>query len=140
MFGDDTFHRRRNHPSTWQPQLNLPSIQLAASCILQSYETDDEMQEGKRTSIQNTYEHRRSFTSEGRWLTADYIHRTVCCLGSSSVTAYRPGSSLRSACWWWGPEGCTGCGNRGGLSPRRGGRSGRLHPLVCFPTCSRGDN
>lgn len=51
------------------------------------------------------------------------------------ITASRPGSSRRSACQLEGPEGCTGCGSRGGWSPRRGGRSGRPRPLACSPTC-----
>lgn len=56
-------------------------------------------------------------------------------------TASRPGSSLRSPCrCWWCPEGCTGCGSHGGLSPRRGGRSGPPRPSACSPTCSRGSS
>lgn len=54
------------------------------------------------------------------------------------ITAYRPGSSLRSACQWPAPGGCTCCGSLGVWSPRRGVRSEPLHPWVCFPTYKRG--
>lgn len=100
-------------------------LQLTKLQILWSAEGQTE-----RTNIyrvQNTYKHNTEFLHQvdGGCL---YFNEDCRVCSEILITAYRPGSSLRSACRWPGPGGCTCCGSLGGWSPRRGVQSEPLRP------------